>query len=108
MTHTESPPPTSSLETLDCFLYLLYNETFLLESIMVGLNHLFCPPSQDPNGQIHQVWYDDPQSICRKADYVKTARLRGIGMWNGNCLDYSDETVARQQTTMMWNALLGC
>uniref|UniRef100_A0A3Q3WAZ3 Di-N-acetylchitobiase n=1 Tax=Mola mola TaxID=94237 RepID=A0A3Q3WAZ3_MOLML len=60
------------------------------------------------NGQIHQVWYDDPQSICPKAKYVKAAGLRGIGMWNGNCLDYSDEPVARQQAAMMWNALLGC
>ncbi|XP_003974294.2 di-N-acetylchitobiase [Takifugu rubripes] len=61
-----------------------------------------------PNGQIHQVWYDDPQSICPKAEYVKTAGLRGIGMWNGNSLDYSDEAVARQQTGLMWNALFGC
>nr|XP_046247613.1 di-N-acetylchitobiase [Scatophagus argus] len=63
---------------------------------------------KDPKGQIHQVWYDDPQSICPKADYVKTKGLRGIGMWNGNILDYSDEAVAREQTTLMWNALLGC
>lgn len=65
-------------------------------------------PPQAPNGQIHQVWYDDPQSICPKAAYVKAAGLRGIGMWNGNILDYSDEPVARQQTAAMWNALLGC
>ncbi|CAG08076.1 unnamed protein product, partial [Tetraodon nigroviridis] len=58
-----------------------------------------------PDGQTHQVWYDDPQSICPKAEYVKTAGLRGIGMWNGNCLDYADETVARRQTALMWNAL---
>ncbi|XP_023255477.1 di-N-acetylchitobiase-like [Seriola lalandi dorsalis] len=63
---------------------------------------------KDQQGQIHQVWYDDPQSICLKADSVKSKGLRGIGMWNGNILDYSDETVARQQTAMMWNALLGC
>ncbi|XP_041790879.1 di-N-acetylchitobiase [Chelmon rostratus] len=63
---------------------------------------------KDQKGQIHQVWYDDPQSICPKADYVRSKGLRGIGMWNGNILDYSDEPVARQQTAMMWNALLGC
>ncbi|XP_070765046.1 di-N-acetylchitobiase [Enoplosus armatus] len=63
---------------------------------------------KDQKGQIHQVWYDDPQSICPKADSVKSKGLRGIGMWNGNILDYSDEPVARQQTVMMWNALLGC
>uniref|UniRef100_A0A3B4ZLK3 Di-N-acetylchitobiase n=1 Tax=Stegastes partitus TaxID=144197 RepID=A0A3B4ZLK3_9TELE len=63
---------------------------------------------KDQNGQIHQVWYDDPQSICPKADAVKSKGLRGIGMWNGNILDYSDDPVTRQQTEMMWNALFGC
>ncbi|KAI4828439.1 hypothetical protein KUCAC02_022530 [Chaenocephalus aceratus] len=63
---------------------------------------------KDQEGQIHQVWYDDPQSICPKADVVKSKGLRGIGMWNGNILDYSDEPVARQQTAVMWNSLLGC
>ncbi|XP_074491304.1 di-N-acetylchitobiase [Sebastes fasciatus] len=63
---------------------------------------------KDQNGQIHQVWYDDPQSICPKAEAVKSKGLRGIGMWNGNILDYSDEPVAKQQTAMMWNVLLGC
>lgn len=63
---------------------------------------------KDQTGQIHQVWYDDPQSICPKAEAVKSKGLRGIGMWNGNILDYSDEPVAKQQTAMMWNVLLGC
>ncbi|KAM3620326.1 uncharacterized protein V6R79_021565 [Siganus canaliculatus] len=61
-----------------------------------------------PDKQIHQVWYDDPQSICLKANYVKAKGLRGIGMWNGNILDYSDDPVAQQQTALMWKALLGC
>ncbi|XP_041862337.1 di-N-acetylchitobiase [Melanotaenia boesemani] len=63
---------------------------------------------KDETGQVHQVWYDDPQSICPKADFVKAIGLRGIGMWNGNILDYSDDPVAKQQTSRMWNALLGC
>ncbi|XP_053712764.1 di-N-acetylchitobiase [Synchiropus splendidus] len=63
---------------------------------------------KDPTGQIHQVWYDDPESLCLKANLVKLKGLRGIGMWNGNILDYSDDPVARQQTAMMWKALLGC
>lgn len=63
---------------------------------------------KDQTGQIHQVWYDDPESICSKADGVKSNGLRGIGMWNGNILNYSDEPLARQQTAEMWNALLGC
>ncbi|XP_027883551.1 di-N-acetylchitobiase [Xiphophorus couchianus] len=62
---------------------------------------------KDETGQSHQVWYDDPQSLSPKADYVMSKGLRGIGMWNGNILDYSDDPVARQQTALMWNALLG-
>ncbi|RXN00025.1 Di-N-acetylchitobiase [Acipenser ruthenus] len=61
--------------------------------------------TQDDQGQIHQVWYDDPKSISQKAAYVKEQGLRGIGMWNGNLLDYSDDPVAELQSKEMWNAL---
>ncbi|XP_077463081.1 di-N-acetylchitobiase [Stigmatopora argus] len=63
---------------------------------------------EDPNGQIHQVWYDDAESVCQKTDFIKSKGLRGVGMWNGNILNYSDDPVAKQQTTIMWNALFGC
>ncbi|KAG7282874.1 hypothetical protein CRUP_020712 [Coryphaenoides rupestris] len=62
---------------------------------------------EDEKGQLHQVWYDDPESICLKASLVKAKGLRGIGMWNGNLLNYIDES-ARQQTNSMWNALVQC
>ncbi|XP_064519996.1 di-N-acetylchitobiase isoform X2 [Pseudopipra pipra] len=61
--------------------------------------------STDSLGHFHQVWYDDPRSISLKAAYVKNRGLRGIGMWNGNSLDYSREAVAEQQTEAMWQAL---
>ncbi|XP_061093795.1 di-N-acetylchitobiase [Conger conger] len=60
---------------------------------------------KNKEGQVHQVWYDDPVSIALKAAYVSARGLRGIGMWNGNLLDYSNNTVAQQQTKSMWNAL---
>ncbi|XP_061738995.1 di-N-acetylchitobiase-like [Nerophis ophidion] len=63
---------------------------------------------KDPKGQIHQVWYDDPESICLKTHAVQSKGLRGVGMWNANILDYSDDPVARQQSAAMWNALFGC
>ncbi|XP_060088107.1 di-N-acetylchitobiase [Heteronotia binoei] len=59
----------------------------------------------DSHGTIHQVWYDDPRSISLKAGYVKERGLRGIGMWNGDCLDYFGGSVAQQQTKAMWEAL---
>nr|XP_004653810.1 di-N-acetylchitobiase isoform X1 [Jaculus jaculus] len=60
---------------------------------------------KDPKGQFHQVWYDNPQSISLKAAYVQDHSLRGLGMWNANCLDYSGDAVARQQTEEMWEVL---
>ncbi|XP_075471775.1 di-N-acetylchitobiase [Ascaphus truei] len=60
---------------------------------------------KDKQGKLHQVWYDDPQSISLKAAYVKERGLRGIGMWNGDLLDYSTDPVAQQQTEDMWRAL---
>ncbi|XP_065529796.1 di-N-acetylchitobiase [Lathamus discolor] len=60
---------------------------------------------KDSLGRFHQVWYDDPRSISLKAAYAKNRGLRGIGMWNGNSLDYSREAVAEQQTEAMWQAL---
>ncbi|XP_066504350.1 di-N-acetylchitobiase [Hoplias malabaricus] len=61
---------------------------------------------KDKDGKIHQVWYDDPESISLKAAYVGEKGLRGIGMWNGNLLDYSNDPVAKQQSADMWNALV--
>ncbi|XP_051022021.1 di-N-acetylchitobiase [Acomys russatus] len=60
---------------------------------------------KDPSGYFHQVWYDNPQSVSLKAAFVKNYGLRGIGMWNANSLDYSDDPVAREQTEEMWEAL---
>lgn len=61
---------------------------------------------KDNQGNIHQVWYDDPESISLKAAYVGKHGLRGTGMWNGNLLDYSDDPIAQQQSADMWNALI--
>ncbi|XP_078515398.1 di-N-acetylchitobiase-like [Lissotriton helveticus] len=60
---------------------------------------------KDTTGSLHQVWYDDPQSVSMKALYVKERGLGGIGMWDADCLDYSDDPEAVQQTKDMWKAL---
>uniref|UniRef100_UPI00398EBB6D di-N-acetylchitobiase-like n=1 Tax=Pristiophorus japonicus TaxID=55135 RepID=UPI00398EBB6D len=57
------------------------------------------------NNTYHEVWYDDPRSISIKAAIVTRLKLRGIGMWNGDLLDYSADPTAAKQTTEMWNAL---
>ncbi|KAM9324670.1 di-N-acetylchitobiase-like [Gastrophryne carolinensis] len=61
---------------------------------------------KDTKGNIHQVWYDDPKSISLKAANVKKLGLRGIGMWNGDLLDYTDDPIAQQQSMAMWKALI--
>ncbi|XP_063283697.1 di-N-acetylchitobiase [Pelobates fuscus] len=61
---------------------------------------------KDKSGSVHQVWYDDPESISLKVAYVKTGGLRGVGMWNGDLLDYSSDPSAQEQTAAMWKALL--
>ncbi|XP_072853985.2 di-N-acetylchitobiase [Pogona vitticeps] len=60
---------------------------------------------QDSNGTFHQLWFDNPKSISLKAAYVKEHGLRGIGMWNADCLDYSGGSVSQEQTEAMWEAL---
>ncbi|XP_067847000.1 di-N-acetylchitobiase-like [Heptranchias perlo] len=57
------------------------------------------------NNTYHLVWYDDPQSISIKSAIMKKLRLRGIGMWNGNMLNYNDDHFIVKQTEDMWNAL---
>ena len=61
---------------------------------------------QDTAGAIHQVWYDDPESLSIKYAYATDwAKLRGIALWNSDLLDYSDIPRAKQQTEDMWNTL---
>ncbi|XP_033007580.1 di-N-acetylchitobiase-like [Lacerta agilis] len=61
---------------------------------------------RDEHGVFHQVWFDNPRSISLKAAYVKKLGLRGIGMWNADCLNYSGGSVAQEQTAAMWAALI--
>ena len=61
---------------------------------------------QDPSsGILHQIWYDDPQSLAMKYEKALDLKLRGVGMWNAECVDYlsteHDEIVAVKQ---MWDA----
>ncbi|XP_078418020.1 di-N-acetylchitobiase-like [Cetorhinus maximus] len=53
----------------------------------------------------HEVWYDDPESISIKSSILKKLKLRGIGVWIGNFLNYSTYPAATTQTEEMWYAL---
>ncbi|XP_033108879.1 di-N-acetylchitobiase-like [Anneissia japonica] len=56
-------------------------------------------------GVTHQMWYDDPQSLKYRYNYASNVNLRGVGMWHGDCLDYSGDSTAEQQTKDMWDAI---
>ena len=60
----------------------------------------------ESDGRIHQVWYDDPESLKIKYDYIiKEAKMRGLSFWNIDCLDYSDSPKAKKETKEMWDAV---
>ncbi|XP_064602320.1 di-N-acetylchitobiase-like isoform X2 [Liolophura sinensis] len=55
--------------------------------------------------QMHQMWYDDPESLTIKYKLVTTLNLRGAGMWQADALDYSNTTQAAEQRKQMWKAI---
>lgn len=61
---------------------------------------------QDPStGQVHQVWYDNVDSLTIKYDYAIMKDMRGVGMWTADSIDYTNTTTGQQQRAAMWGAL---
>lgn len=53
-----------------------------------------------------QVWFDDPASLAQKAALAAELGLRGVGVWNLDCLDYEcEDPKCKQDTEAMWGAL---
>ncbi len=72
------------------------------------------PSSQSPffnykdpaTSQYHQIWYDDPVSLSKKYYYgIRDLKLRGLAFWNIDCLNYTDNEKAREETKKMWDAV---
>ncbi|XP_033624112.1 di-N-acetylchitobiase-like [Asterias rubens] len=57
------------------------------------------------SGHIHQLWYDDPESLTLRYNNAKSFQLRGVSMWQADCLDYSDDPEAKALTKAMWDAI---
>ena len=53
---------------------------------------------------IHQVWYDDPESLGIKYYNAAKAKLGGVAMWNIDSVDYNDPSQS-ENTKAMWAAL---
>jgi Di-N-acetylchitobiase len=56
-------------------------------------------------GQQHQIWYDDLDSLRLKYSFADSMHLRGLAMWNSDCLDYSRDPASVELTRLMWEAL---
>ncbi|XP_060585289.1 di-N-acetylchitobiase-like [Ruditapes philippinarum] len=58
------------------------------------------------SGIMHQIRYDDPQSLGYKYTFAIDENLRGVGMWNTECVNYTsvkhDDIIAVKE---MWDAL---
>lgn len=49
-------------------------------------------------GHIHQLWYDDVESLTLKCELAKSLHIRGVGVWEADALDYTNHSQAQQ----MW------
>jgi di-N-acetylchitobiase len=60
----------------------------------------------DGSGNVHQVWYDDIESLNYKYDLVSQLNLGGAGMWEANALEYrQNHPEGRWLTKRMWEAI---
>ena len=80
----------------------------MLDSLLVSKSFFYSapsPPSSSPvSHEAHMVWFDDADTLRTKYSVAHTLDLGGIGMWNIDCISYSDR---RQQpmTAAMLEAL---
>jgi len=59
---------------------------------------------KDEKGVVHQIWYDDPESLNAKYRIAKAAGLRGTGPFTFDMLDYKTD-IGKTQAAAMWAAL---
>jgi len=57
------------------------------------------------NGTTYQVWYDDPKSLTLKYQMALDMHLRGVGMWNAECVNYTSKLPEDiESVKAMWDA----
>lgn len=56
------------------------------------------------DGAIHQVWYDDAESLHTKYSMARAAGLRGVGPYTYDSISY-DTLAQQEQSKTMWEAL---
>ena len=60
---------------------------------------------QDETGQIHQMWYDDVTSLHYKYEFAVQEKLRGVGMWHVDALNYTLTAEGQKERDQMSGAL---
>ncbi len=59
---------------------------------------------ESPSGAVHQVWFDNTQSLAVKYRYARDHHLRGVGFWNTDAI-YSTGSMQPNEGVDMWNAI---
>ena len=60
----------------------------------------------DKDNKMHQIWYDDPDSLTMKYSHgITDLGLRGLAFWNIDCLNYTETARAERETRKMWDAI---
>ena len=55
---------------------------------------------------MHQIWYDDPQSLKVKYHLAASQDMKGIAIWSIDCLDYANNDATHEmQTQEMWDPI---
>jgi len=81
---------------------MIYNSTTKISPIQwdsINYSPFFNFIAQD--GSIHQMRYDNPDSLSKKVQIAKQLNLRGVAVWNIDELDYNIPTFSSE----MWNSL---
>jgi di-N-acetylchitobiase len=74
----------------------------MVKSSLTGrvFNNTFKTPMfnyKTSNGALHQVWYDDPESLGIKFHYAAQSKLRGLAVWNFDSVSYDKEYIKYTQ-----------
>jgi len=59
---------------------------------------------ENSSGDVHQVWFDNPESLTYKYEYAKSVGLRGVGFWTADFLDYGGHGNPKNPV-YMWDAI---
>jgi len=61
------------------------------------------------DGRLHQLWYDDPESLSAKYRFARELKLRGVGPFTFDYLDATGEKTrnpsGHRETRAMWDAI---